>query len=128
MYFPFMEKLWMISIFLPFYTIYMSFGRPIINVNTMKAVDSTRQGLVSGWSTTTQSIAQTVMPLVATGIIQVRGISIGTFSLNHYWTLGIVAAIIGVILLMLLIRDIKKYPKAFEKGPEAKKKEFEISL
>ncbi|MHA1109802.1 MAG: MFS transporter [Promethearchaeota archaeon] len=128
LYFPFMEKIWMISIFLPFYTIYMSFGRPIINVNTMKAVDATRQGEVSGWSTTTQSIAQTIFPLVATGIIQIDGISIGGFSLNEYWTLGIVAIFIGVILLLLLVRDIKKYPKAFEKGPETIKKELDISI
>ena len=128
LYFPFMEDLWMISIFLPFYTIYMSFGRPIINVNTLKAVDATRQGEVSGWSTTVQSIAQTLMPLVATGIIQIEGISVGAFSLNEYWTLGIVAALIGVILLLLIIRDIRKYPKTFEKGPDEKKKESEISL
>jgi len=94
----------------------------------MKAVDATRQGEVSGWSTTTQSIAQTIFPLVSTGVIQIGGISIGTFSLNQYWILGILAALIGVILLMLIIRDIRKYPKAFEKGPEKKKKEFEISL
>ena len=128
LYFPFMEKIWMISIFLPFYTFYMATARPIINVNTMKAVDATRQGEVSGWSTTTQSIAQTIFPLVSTGVIQIGGISIGTFSLNQYWILGILAALIGVILLMLIIRDIRKYPKAFEKGPEKKKKEFEISL
>jgi DHA1 family tetracycline resistance protein-like MFS transporter len=127
-YFPFMEELWMISIFLPFYTIYMSFARPIINVNTMKAVDATQQGKVSGISTTVQSIAQTLMPLVATGILQIDGISIGTFSINEYWTLGIVAALIGIILLFLIIRDIRKYPKAFQNAPDEKKKEFEISL
>jgi len=131
LYFPFMEKLWMICIFLPFYTIYMSFGRPIINVNTMKAVDATRQGEVSGWSTTTQSIAQTLMPLVATGVLELEGISIGAFSIDNYvtyWILGGLAALIGFALLLLLIRDIRKYPKAFEKEPEKKKKEFDISL
>ena len=106
----------------------MSFGRPISNVNTLKAVDATRQGEVSGWSTTVQSIAQTTMPLVATGILQINGVSIGTFSLNEYWTLGILAAFIGLILLLLLIRDIRKYPKTFEKGPDEKKKELNISL
>ncbi len=127
-WFPFMDVMWKISIFLPFYTIYMSFGRPIINVNTMKAVDATRQGEVSGWSTTTQSIAQTILPLVATGILEIDGISVGTFYLNEYWTLGILAALIGVILLLLIIRDIRKYPNAFENAPEEKKKPFEVSL
>ncbi|MBN2156061.1 MAG: MFS transporter [Candidatus Lokiarchaeota archaeon] len=128
LYFPVMEKLWMISIFLPFYTIYMSFARPIINVNTMKAVDATRQGEVSGWATTTQSIAQTLFPLISTGILQIGGLTIGEFSINSYWTLGIVAALTGVVLLILLIRDIRKYPKVFEKEPVSEKKPFEISL
>jgi hypothetical protein len=126
-----MEKLWMISIFLPFYTIYMSFGRPIINVNTMKAVDASQQGQVSGWATTTQSIAQTLFPLVSTGILNLEGFTVGTIDITQdmtYWFLGILAALIGLILLVLLITDIQKYPKTFEKGPVPKKKPFNLTL
>ena len=82
--FPFMTELWMIFAFIPSFVFSMVFLPSLIQSNITKAVDADKQGVVSGMTTNIQSIAQIISPLIATGFIQIGGLTIGIIFLNQY--------------------------------------------
>ena len=107
--FPFMTDLWMIFVSLPSFVFCMAFLPSLIQSNITKAVDADNQGLVSGLTTTTQSIAQIISPLVATGFIEIGGLTIGMIFLNQYELIGYLAVILGVALFIILYFDLRKH-------------------
>ena len=107
--FPFMTELWMIFAFIPSFVFSMVFLPSLIQSNITKAVDSDKQGLVSGMTTNIQSIAQIISPLIATGFIEIGGITIGMIFLNPYELIGYLAVILGIGLFVILFFDLKRY-------------------
>ncbi|MFX0048873.1 MAG: MFS transporter, partial [Candidatus Hermodarchaeota archaeon] len=116
--FPFMSDLWMIFAFLPSFVFSMVFLPPLIQTNITKAVDADKQGLVSGMTTNIQSIAQIISPLIATGFIQLGGITISMIFFNQYDLIGFTAVILGIGLFITLSIDLKRhsYLYSYEKS------------
>jgi len=111
--FPFMTELWMIFAFIPSFVFSMVFLPSLIQSNITKAVDADKQGVVSGMTTNIQSIAQIISPLIATGFIQIGGLTIGIIFLNQYELIGYLAVILGIGLFIILYFDLKRHPYLF---------------
>ncbi len=111
--FPFMTELWMIFAFIPSFVFSMVFLPSLIQSNITKAVDADKQGVVSGMTTNIQSIAQIIAPLIATGFIYMRGLTIGMIFLNQYELIGYLAVILGIGLFIILYFDLKRHPYLF---------------
>ncbi len=111
--FPFMTELWMIFAFIPSFVFSMVFLPSLIQSNITKAVDADKQGVVSGMTTNIQSIAQIISPLIATGFIQIGGLTIGMIFLNQYELIGYLAVILGIGLFIILYFDLKRHPYLF---------------
>ena len=107
--FPFMTDLWMIFAFIPSFVFSMVFLPSLIQSNISKAVDDDKQGVVSGMTTNIQSIAQIISPLVATGFIEIGGITLGMIFLNAYELIGYTAVILGIGLFIALFFDLKRH-------------------
>lgn len=107
--FPFMTEIWMIFAMLPSFVFCMVFLPSLIQSNITKAVEPDNQGLVSGLTTTVQSIAQIIAPLIATGFIEIGGITIGMLFLNQYELIGYLAAILGIALFIVLFFDLRRH-------------------
>jgi len=91
----------------------MVFLPSLIQSNITKAVDSDKQGLVSGMTTNIQSIAQIISPLIATGFIEIGGLTIGMIFFNPYELLGYLSAILGIALFIILFFDLKRHSYLF---------------
>jgi len=111
--FPFMTELWMIFAFIPSFVFSMVFLPSLIQSNITKAVDSDKQGLVSGMTTNIQSIAQIISPLIATGFIEIGGLTIGMIFFDPYELIGYLSAILGIILFVVLFFDLKRHSYLF---------------
>jgi len=111
--FPFMTELWMIFAFIPSFVFSMVFLPSLIQSNITKAVDSDKQGLVSGMTTNIQSIAQIISPLIATGFIEIGGLTIGMIFFNPYELIGYLSAILGITLFVVLFFDLKRHSYLF---------------
>ncbi|MHA1509928.1 MAG: MFS transporter [Promethearchaeota archaeon] len=119
--FPFMTELWMIFAFLPSFVFSMVFLPSLIQSNITKAVDADKQGVVSGMTTNIQSIAQIISPLVATGFIEIGGITLGMIFLDPYELIGYLSAILGIGLFVILFFDLKRHSYLFSYEKPQKK-------
>ncbi|MBD3197029.1 MAG: MFS transporter [Candidatus Lokiarchaeota archaeon] len=122
LFYPFLFEFWMVFVFVIPFGLVMAFLPGLIQSNMTKAVESNKQGVASGYSTNFQSIAQSIMPLVSTGYLQIGMLSLGFLYLNAYDMIGFTAAMVAIILLFLVIVDLKWHPKlyAHEKREEIK--------
>ena len=107
--FPFMTELWMIFAFLPSFVFSMVFLPSLIQSNISKAVDADKQGVVSGMTTNIQSIAQIISPLIATGFIEIGGLTIGMIFFDPYELIGYLSVILGIGLFVILFFDLKRH-------------------
>ncbi|MFX1356128.1 MAG: MFS transporter [Promethearchaeota archaeon] len=107
--FPFLYELWMVFAIIPPFVFTMVFLPPLIQSNITKAVDPDKQGLVSGMTTNIQSIAQIISPLIATGYLQLGGITIGMLFLDSYMLIGLTAVLLGIMLFIFLYIDLKRH-------------------
>ena len=107
--FPFMTELWMMFAFIPSFVFSMAFLPSLVQANITKAVDADRQGVVSGMTTNIQSIAQIISPLIATGFIEIGGLTIGMIFLNPYELIGYLSVILGISLFIILYFDLKRH-------------------
>ena len=103
----------MIFAFIPSFVFSMVFLPSLIQSNITKAVDADKQGLVSGMTTNVQSIAQIIAPLIATGFIEIGGLTIGIIFLNQYELIGYLAVILGIGLFLFLFFDLKRHSYLF---------------
>jgi len=111
--FPFMTELWMIFAFIPSFVFSMVFLPSLIQSNITKAVDADKQGVVSGMTTNIQSIAQIISPLIATGFIEIGGLTIGMIFFNSYELIGYLSVIVGIGLFVILFFDLKRHSYLF---------------
>jgi len=120
-FYPFLFELWMVFIFVIPFAFIMAFNPPLIQTNITKAVESDKQGLASGFATNFQSIAQTIMPIIAYGYLQINFLSLGFLTLNEYELIGYTAVLLAVILLILGIIDLKWNPDLYVHQKKNKK-------
>jgi MFS family permease len=113
LFYPFLYDYWMVFVFVIPFGYVMAFLPPLIQSNITKAVESDKQGTASGYATNFQSIAQTTMPLIATGYLQIGYFSLAFISLNAYELIGYTAAFFGLLLLILGIIDLKLHPELY---------------
>ena len=114
--YPFLFELWMVFIFIIPFAFCMAFLPALVQANITKAVDEDQQGIASGWSTNIQSIAQTLAPLIATGFLQIGGLTLTIIRLNSYHLIGFTAAVFGGILLTLSFYDLRQHPNLYEEN------------
>jgi len=89
-------------------------------------VDADKQGVVSGMTTNIQSIAQIISPLVATGFIEIGGLTIGMIFLNQYELIGYLSAILGIILFIFVYFDLKRHSYLYSYENSQKKSDESI--
>lgn len=82
-----------------------NFGRPILSANLTRAVDEDKQGLVSGYSTTVNSMARATAPLVATGWLELGGLTVGSLFVNKYYMIAVTGFAAGLLFLLMYIVD-----------------------
>jgi len=123
LFYPFLYELWMVFIFVLPFTFCMAFMRPLITTNMTKAVGLDKQGELSGWSTNFQAVSQIIAPLIATGFLQIGGLTIEFIYLDAYYLIGFTILILAVILFIIGYLDIKRHPKLYYYEKLRKKRE-----
>ncbi len=111
--YPFMYEPWMLLIFVFPYAFGNVFIRTIIMTNISRSVEEDQQGLVSGYGTNMQSIAQISAPLIAYAYLDLSVVFLLGIALDAYFLIGITGALILVSLLLITLYDMKKYPEVF---------------
>ena len=92
-------------LFIAFFSAGSNFGRPILSANLTRAVDEDRQGLVSGYSTTVNSIARIIAPLVSTGWLELGGLTVGSLFVNKYYMIAATGFTAGLLFLLMYLVD-----------------------
>lgn len=110
---PYLSELWMMYVFMLPFGFCIAFIGPLISANITKVVDADKQGIVGGWRTNFQAIAQTFTPLISTGYLQLGGLAIGLLYLNSYELIGFTNFFISVFLFIIVFIDIKHHPKLY---------------
>jgi len=121
--YPYLTELWMVYVFMVPYALCMSSVFPLISSNITKAVGPAKQGTISGWTTTVQSISQTISPIIATWFLQIGGFTLGFIFLNSYQLIGYTNVILSITLLLIAYIDVKKHPKLYAYERILRKKE-----
>lgn len=111
--YPYLSDLWMVYIFVLPFAFCIAFMRPLISANITKAVDPLKQGTVSGWAVNLQSFAQILAPLISTGFLEIRGLTIGFVDLNSYQLIGFTNVIFALSLFIIGYTDLKRHPKLY---------------
>jgi predicted MFS family arabinose efflux permease len=101
-------------IFIVMFSAGSNFAGPIISSNLSRAVDADKQGTISGYSTTVESIARTFAPLITTGWLQLEVLSIGALALNEYQLISLTGILTGLLFLGFFLIDQKKHFKETE--------------
>ncbi len=96
-------------LFIPPFTLGASFLRPVINTNITKAVGEDQQGEVSGWSTSIQSLAEVITPLIATSFLDYSFFSIFGIHFSPYWIIALFGVLVALLLIINSLYDIKTF-------------------
>ncbi len=82
-----------------------NFIRPIITANLSRSVEADKQGAISGYATTVQSLGRSFSPLVATGWLQLGGLTLLGLHINQYYMIAASGILFGLVLLSLYFVD-----------------------
>jgi len=111
--YPYLNELWMIYLLMIPYGFGAASVGPLLSSNITKATDPDKQGRVSGWSGNFSAISQTVSPLISGSFLQLGSFAIGFIFLNSYQLIGLTNVFLGIVLLVITYKDVKKYPKLY---------------
>lgn len=111
--YPFLYEEWFLYLFILPYIFSHIFIRSIILTNLSKSVEEDQQGAASGFASNMMSIAQIFAPLIAYWYLELWIVSIMGYNVDAYFLIGITCVFITIILLILVIIDMKKYPEIF---------------
>lgn len=112
--FPIINTFWSFFIFLVLIVVFQGFLRPLSMANLTKAVPADRQGEVSGWATSIQSIAQSIIPLISTGFLEIGVIQVMNASISPYLLIGVFSAILAIVMGVIIWQDSCKHPESFK--------------
>jgi len=82
-----------------------NFVRPILSTNLSRAVGADKQGAISGYSTTVNSLGRSISPLIATAWLQMGGMTLLGFHVNEYYMIAFSGILFGLLLLNLYLVD-----------------------
>ena len=82
-----------------------NFIRPILTSNLSRSVEADKQGAISGYATTVQSLGRSISPLVATGWLQLGGLTLLGLHINQYYMIAGSGILFGLVLLSLYFVD-----------------------
>ena len=88
-----------------------------------KVVGLDKQGELMGWSSNFQAVSQILAPLIATGFLEIGGLTIGLIYLDAYFLIGFTILFITVSLFIVAYLDIKNHPKLYYYERLRKKRE-----
>ena len=98
-----------------------SFIRPVLTSNLSRSVEADKQGIISGYSTTVNSLGRSVSPLIATGWLQLGGLTLLGLHINQYYMIAASGILFGVVLLGLYFVDQRssdlEYDYSMPMGP-----------
>jgi len=103
--FPFLPTFTSFYLFIAVFSAGSNFGRPILSANLTRAVDEDKQGLVSGYSTTVNSVARAIAPLVSTGWLQLGGLKLGSLFIDQYRMIAATGLAAGLMFLAIYLVD-----------------------
>lgn len=112
--FPMLNELWMVYVFVIPFAFAMATLPPLLQSNLTRAVDSDKQGTVSGWATNFQSVSQILAPLLSTLYLDINGMVILSFYFNPYQLIGYTAVFFGIILTLIGLFDLKSHPQLYD--------------
>ncbi len=113
--YPYMNDAWWLLIFIFPFVFSNVCSRTITQSALTKAVDEDSQGLVAGYSTNVQSIAQIIAPVIAYYFLDIMVFNIFGLTLDAYFFIGISCTLTMTILLVLVIIDVKTHSDDFSK-------------
>jgi len=93
-----------------------NFARPIVSSNLSRAVDEDQQGLISGYSTTVQSLSRAVAPLVTTSWLELGGLTVGSIFLSRFQMISATGVAGGLLFLCLFLVDVRMSPGELDDG------------
>ncbi|MCW4012202.1 MAG: MFS transporter [Candidatus Bathyarchaeota archaeon] len=82
-----------------------NFIRPVLTSNLSRSVEADKQGTISGYSTTVNSLGRSVSPLIATGWLQLGGLTLLGLHINQYYMIAASGILFGLVLLSLYFTD-----------------------
>jgi DHA1 family tetracycline resistance protein-like MFS transporter len=103
--YPFMNTITGFYIFMILLVSGSSLSRPVVRSRLSKAVNPGQQGAISGYTTTVQSLAQTISPLITTGWLQIGVLTLGGVSLDYNVLIGVTGVLVAVTLFALAYLD-----------------------
>lgn len=103
--YPFMDTIQGFYAFMVLLVSGSSLSRPVVRSRLTKAVKPSQQGVISGYSTTVRSLAQTVAPLITTAWLHIGVLRIGGLSLDYNQLIGISGVFFVLILVVLAVLD-----------------------
>ena len=103
--YPFMDTITGFYFFMVLLVSGSSLSRPVVRSRLARAVKPSQQGVISGYSTTVRSLAQTVAPLITTGWLQIGVLKMGGLSLDYNQLIGISGVLFVAMLAVLVFLD-----------------------
>lgn len=103
--YPFMNTITGFYLFMILLVSGSSLSRPVVRSRLSKAVKPSQQGAISGYTTTVQSLAQTISPLITTGWLQIGILTLGGLSLDYNQLIGVTGVLVAVALFALAYLD-----------------------
>ena len=95
--YPFLTEFWMLFLLITPFMLGMAILRPILQTKISQSAPRHRQGEISGYNTTTQSIAETIAPLISTGYLQIGMVVLFGVEISPYILIGFTCAAVFYI-------------------------------
>ncbi|QEE14325.1 MFS transporter [Promethearchaeum syntrophicum] len=99
--FPYLDRFWMIYLFMFFNIFFIMSIKPIIQLRLAKKIPSSSQGSINGWAVNSKYLPKIFAPLITTYYLEIEFLG----RINSYFLIGLTSAIIGIMLLALFLLD-----------------------
>ncbi len=107
-------NIWLFLVFLVFLIFFVAILQPILKANLTKTADRSNQGEIGGWTTTVQSLAQSIVPVISTGFLEIGQLVLLGVVVEPYTLIGMFSIALLTVLGVILFKDARKDPGAFK--------------
>jgi DHA1 family tetracycline resistance protein-like MFS transporter len=107
-------NIWLFLVFLVFLIFFEAILQPMLKANLTKTVDRSKQGEIGGWTTTVQSLAQSIVPVISTGFLEIGQLVLLGVVVEPYTLIGMFSIALLTVLGLILFKDARKDPGAFK--------------
>ncbi|MHA1764520.1 MAG: MFS transporter [Promethearchaeota archaeon] len=112
--YPFLYEAWLLFVYVIPFMFMQIILRSIIFTNLSKGVEEDEQGVVSGWASNMFSIAQIISPIIGYWYLDIQQIGLMGHIFDAYFLMALSCTFAIVILTILILFDLKRYPEHFE--------------